>query len=361
VTLLALLQLGSWLAPHALAQSCTQPPPGLVAWWPGDGSFVDIQGDNDGTNAGGTTFAVGEVGQGFSFDASSESYIILPNSPSLSPTTQVTIEAWIKPDFSFTAGADIIMNKRDVCGSNRSYILSVTHQEYGSSQGTLPARTIVWSTSIANDDVYPTTLFPDDGQFHHLAGTYDGSSMNVYLDGQLIGAKTHSGTIPTTIDPPSIGLQVGCGDVGTHAVIDEVKLYGRALAQIELQAIVNSGQAGQCKIPLAAVIQQPINADGSSVFNASKGVIPVKFVLTKEGQPTCELPPATISVDRLSGNPGPIDESVYTMPSDSGSNFRVAGCQYVYNLGAKSFGPGEYLVNALINGISVGSGRFALK
>jgi hypothetical protein len=47
----------------ANAQSCAEPPPGLVAWWPGDGNFKDIQGNNPGTNAGGTTFILSGRGR----------------------------------------------------------------------------------------------------------------------------------------------------------------------------------------------------------------------------------------------------------------------------------------------------------
>jgi hypothetical protein len=55
------------------------------------------------------------------------------------------------------------------------------------------------------------------------------------------------------------------------------------------------------KFKYGAQIQQPINADGTSVFNAKRGVIPVAFKLTSDGVATCQLPPATISVFRTSG------------------------------------------------------------
>lgn len=114
--------------------------------------------------------------------------------------------------------------------------------------------------------------------------------------------------------------------------------------------------------PYHASVQQPINSDGSSVFSATRGVVPVKFALTLNGQPTCNLPPATISVRRTQGaNIGPIDESLYTGPSDTGSQFRIDSCQYVYNLASSLLGPGSYSVGISINGAVVGSASFALK
>ena len=110
--------------------------------------------------------------------------------------------------------------------------------------------------------------------------------MNAYLDGQLVGTKAHTGPIPTTIDAPSIGIQLGCSaDGSSHGEIDEVKLYNRALSQQEIAGIVNAASAGQCKSHFAATIQQPINADASSVFNAKRGVVPVKFTLMISGSP----------------------------------------------------------------------------
>ena len=113
---------------------------------------------------------------------------------------------------------------------------------------------------------------------------------------------------------------------------------------------------------LKAFIQQPINPDGTSVFNASRGVVAVRFTLTLNGAATCQLPPATISLTRTSGGTiGPIDESVYMSAADTGSNFRISGCQYVYNIAASSLGVGTYRVDISINGGVVGSGIFGLK
>jgi sugar lactone lactonase YvrE len=116
------------------------------------------------------------------------------------------------------------------------------------------------------------------------------------------------------------------------------------------------------KTTSAAHVQQPINADGSSVFNVRRGVVPVKFTLTQDGTSTCALPPATIAVTRTSGGTtGAIDESVYSGSADSGSNFRINGCQYIYNLNASALGVGTYRVDIKINGVVVGSAIFQLK
>lgn len=116
--------------------------------------------------------------------------------------------------------------------------------------------------------------------------------------------------------------------------------------------------------PYKALVQPPINADGSSIFKANRGVIPLRFSLTENDISTCALPSATISVTRTAGGViGSVDEGTYSMAADDGSNFRIdrTACQYIYNLAANALGVGVYRVDININGSVVGSAAFALK
>ena len=109
-------------------------------------------------------------------------------------------------------------------------------------------------------------------------------------------------------------------------------------------------------------MQPPINADGSSVFTVKRGVVPVKFTLTDNGNSTCDLPPATIAVTRTAGGvTGQVNETVYSGFADQGINFRIDSCQYIYNLNSGALGVGTYRVDILIDGQVVGSGVFQLK
>jgi len=111
----------------------------------------------------------------------------------------------------------------------------------------------------------------------------------------------------------------------------------------------------------AAQVQAPINSDGTSTFSVRRGVVPVKFNLTQGGVATCDLPPATIAVTRTAGGViGEINESVYSGNADSGSNFRIDSCQYVYNLNSRALGVGTYRVDILIDGQVVGNATFGL-
>jgi hypothetical protein len=108
-------------------------------------------------------------------------------------------------------------------------------------------------------------------------------------------------------------------------------------------------------------VQPPINADGTSAFNVRRGVVPVRFTLTLSGVATCDLPPATIAVTRTAGGViGEVNESVYGGNADTGSNFRIDNCQYVYNLNSRALGVGTYRIDILIDGQVVGNAVFSL-
>jgi Concanavalin A-like lectin/glucanases superfamily len=186
---------------------------GLVSWWPGDGDFNDIVDANIGTNAGATMFATGKVGQAFLFNGSPNSFITLPNSPNMLPASnQLTIDAWVKPDFSINNQWDNILAKRDGCGaSGNSYNFGINKGDPSDPFGAIAFAMSSSDGGITRATSGSTTV-PNDGQFHHVAATYDGSVMQVYLDGQLVGQAARSGPILTTTSAAVISHH------GVHAV-----------------------------------------------------------------------------------------------------------------------------------------------
>src|SRR5215831_6160297 len=77
------------VTPANQSPGCVPPPPGLVAWWKGDGTADDVLGRNNGTLMNGASFAEGMVGQGFSLDGIDD-FVLVPNSPSLSLTNELS-------------------------------------------------------------------------------------------------------------------------------------------------------------------------------------------------------------------------------------------------------------------------------
>ncbi len=151
--------------------------------------------------------------------AGSPQAFVIPDSPSLRPSAALTIEAMIKPD----PGAWVIVGKQvgagccsnsyqlEIKGGNLNFILSEPSGAGHTASG--PA--------------------PSTGAWHHVAGTWDGVTMRVYLDGSLLGSTPFAGPIGYDANPVIVGAdddgggQPGCCYfVGS---IDEVRLTAGAL------------------------------------------------------------------------------------------------------------------------------------
>jgi hypothetical protein len=244
------------------------------------------------------------VDQAFSLDGVG-AFVEAPDDADLT-TNSLTIDAWVK----FAAGGNLnfpmVVSKYDSSVPNGvSWVLFM----YPSGQLAF----IVYQG--VNGDFYrylltdSPVLAPE--VWKHVAGTFDVNtqSMQIYVDGVPVPSSLVSGSvvitsIPDSVSPVRIGTAVNVSGQLTEfwtGLIDEVEIYGRALAASEIQAIFNAGSAGKCKVTLSAQIQPPVNSDGTSVFNVRRGVVPVKFTLANNGTPTCALPAATINVARTAG------------------------------------------------------------
>ena len=74
-----------------------------------------------------------------------------------------------------------------------------------------------------------------DGEWHFLAGTWDGAALRLYIDGNLDAEMECAGTLLTNDDPLFIGARGGSERFVTGA-LDEIKVYNYALSQAEIMA-----------------------------------------------------------------------------------------------------------------------------
>src|SRR5947209_4303685 len=76
--------------------SCVTVPSGLISWWPGDNTAIDIQSGNNGTLQNGATFASGKVAQAFSLNGSI-AYVDAGNAPSLQLSSgDFSVDTWVR-------------------------------------------------------------------------------------------------------------------------------------------------------------------------------------------------------------------------------------------------------------------------
>lgn len=236
-------------------------PSGAIAWWKGDNNANDSIGTAHGTVSGATCTA-GLVNQAFSFDGVDDS-VEIPDSAALNPTTAITIEGWVNP--SQTEWAQDLVSK-DGEYSDRQFLITLNNYNQ--------VRAHVWTpggllTVASSSSVELNT-------WAHFAMTYDGSSLNVYVNGVLAGTIAGSGNILTTTQPVRIGggAPPGAPPYQFGGQIDEVTLYGRALIASEIQKIYQAGAGGKSK-PSIAVRASVATAQEASllsgVFTVSRG------------------------------------------------------------------------------------------
>jgi len=83
----------------------------------------------------------------------------------------------------------------------------------------------------------------NDGNWHQLAATYDGSMMKLYVDGALSASSTsYSGALPNNTYPVWIGRNYDPDNSSDffNGTIDEVQIYNRSLSAEQITAFYNN-------------------------------------------------------------------------------------------------------------------------
>jgi PKD repeat protein len=183
---------------------------------------VDASGSgNHGTLTEATRITSGRYGKAMKFDGVND-WITVNDSASLDLTTAMTLEAWVYPTVA-NATADTILVKED--GSNSAYYL------YGAEDTPQPvagARIGGYQSPRG-----PSTLAAN--QWTHLAGTFDGQSIKLFVNGAQVAEQSVTGTIPASSGVLRIGGNAIWGEF-FKGYIDEVRIYNRALSATEIVA-----------------------------------------------------------------------------------------------------------------------------
>jgi hypothetical protein len=251
-------QVGGVLPIHPI-QECTPPPLGMTAWYTGDGTANDFLGKSNATLQNGAVFASGMVAQAFSLNGINQ-FVSLPAgvipypATSATSTQPITVDAW----FSTTSGG-VILGQQDVAApaTPGGHVPGI----YVGTDGYLYAE-LFWKGSVSPISSSPVKV--NNGAFHLVAVTYDGSSEAVYLDGALLGSTPFTQTGYAA----SYQYQIGTGFTSSwpagnggyfyfQGLIDEVEIFNRDLRPFEVQEIFNAKSAGKCKVTPGLCISPP--------------------------------------------------------------------------------------------------------
>jgi len=176
----------------------------------GDTTFDQSPSSLEGTLNQVNWIEEGKIGKALEFAGSS--YVEIPASEILDIVNEVTMEAWILPEAS---QADSGLFGRRTSANVGGYCMQWTNGmieiwiHIGGWQGTRDKQTIN----------------PEPGEWHHVAGIYDGSSVRQYVDGELDVEFDLSGEMGSVAGEV---FRIGQAQTGLESmigIIDEVAVY----------------------------------------------------------------------------------------------------------------------------------------
>jgi hypothetical protein len=150
----------------------------------------------------------------------------IESTPELQITDEITLMGWINT--TVTPSADIV-GKDD--GTDRNYNIHVADSGK------------IFLNSGGEKCPLPGTTSVIDGQWHHVAGTWDGDTVRIYVDGVEEASSSFAGPIATSDVPVKIGLRgngEGVDRIFT-GVIDEVAIFNVALSEEDIQNLMVNG------------------------------------------------------------------------------------------------------------------------
>lgn len=212
----------------------------LVGYWSlneGAGYVAyDASGNgNDGNLTGTPSWTNGMSGTAVHFDGVDD-YIEAPNSNTLN-NANFTIEAWIYLDEDVRATQARVVSKQQA--DPISYSLEIFGMGYGGSNG----NRLVFE--IGTGSTYfelKSNTYLSNRTWYYVAGTQNGTMSNMYINGTL---DTSGTTATQTTSNPGV-LTIGCLKANGFAptfffkgIIDEVRIYSKALNQSEIEADMN--------------------------------------------------------------------------------------------------------------------------
>jgi len=205
-------------------------PPTLIAAYAfneGSGTIsTDISGKGHvATLTGATWNNTGKYGNSLTFNGTSD-YVSIADTNDLDFTSGMTLEAWVYPT-SVSPNPTVILVKQHV------YFL------FGSYTGGFPM--VGFASGGSNRLLSGVSSLPLN-VWTHLAGTYDGSIMRLYVNGFEVANRPMTGTIDTTVNQMWIGSSVF--NEFFPGRIDDVRVYNGALTQAAIQADMNTALSG---------------------------------------------------------------------------------------------------------------------
>lgn len=210
------------------------------SWSHTSGDVLDSSSNNfHGTSFGNATTTTGNYGNGGTFDGSGD-YVTISDNAALQPSNgSWTITMWINPT---NVNQNALMIGKFNTTTGEGFALSVTGNINASASG---RRILAYmaESSAGNRRVILSSSNVVNGSWRHLAAVFnkDTDSITLYVDGVAVSTtSTTSGSWPTVDNTDSITIGGLTSASFYSGLLDEVRLYNRALDSTEINTDKNT-------------------------------------------------------------------------------------------------------------------------
>jgi hypothetical protein len=223
------------LAPANAVASCLVAPPGIEAWWPGEATADELVHGRDGVAENGVTYAVGKVGQAFTFDGQDD-VVTVPDGPQWDLGSADFSQAmWVKMD---STDSEVFTSHDEGLGPDNAWIFFLEN-------GVLYFY-VTWP------DYWEPMVFadwsPSTATWYHIAVTRVSGEWTLFVNGAPIGTASWPASIPEISAPVRLGYSDAdvAGKYALDGVLDEVTFFHRGLSAAEIASLYNAGSSGVC-------------------------------------------------------------------------------------------------------------------
>jgi len=221
---------------------------GLAGWWKLDDGAGTSAADSSGNgNTGNTnhgsppaTWTPGINNGALKFVAANSDFVQVADAASLDLSGSFTLSAWVNFSSLPTSGndAEIITKHLPTGWDNYKIFLSNTAGVYAWKLEFTDITHASYNVSYTNT--------PSTGTWYHVTGTWDGTTLTLYVNGIPLATST-PGAVPNGASgaPLYLGTSSGGGNL-LDGTIDDVRVYSRALSAADIRTLYTStgGESG---------------------------------------------------------------------------------------------------------------------
>jgi uncharacterized repeat protein (TIGR03803 family) len=192
----------------------------------GGSTIVDHSGfGNNGVISSSSVTRVSDAQRGTVVQFSGSGRISVPDADSLDLRAAMTLEAWVKPTSSFNWRTVLLKEGND----------TLAYGLYSSDDGSKPAG-YVRVNGVDRAVRGPKPL--SNGEWTHLAMTYDGETMRLFVNGEEKESRPQTGNALVTSGRLSIGGNTVWGEY-FRGQMDDVRIYDVAVGEAQIKADMN--------------------------------------------------------------------------------------------------------------------------